>query len=353
MKKTSKYILPVLAATMLGMPAFAGNEDRAGQAGATELLINPWIRNSGMGGANMASIKGLEAQFLNVAGTAFTKKTELVFARSLYIADIKINSFGFTQRVGATGVLGLGIMSMDFGDIPITTVNLPEGGIGTYSPQFINLGLSYAKAFSDNIYGGINIKAISEAISDVSARGVALDAGIQYVAGKFDNIHFGISLKNVGPRMRFNGDGLSFRGTVPSTGVTMTVEQRSADFELPSLVNIGGAYDFYFPNDSLAKKNHRLTIAGTFTSNSFSKDQFAVGLEYGFRSFLMVRAGYVYEKGIGSDEDRTTCFTGFNGGFTVEIPMNKEKGSTFGLDFSYRATQPFNGVIGIGARMNL
>ncbi|MBK5284896.1 MAG: DUF3308 domain-containing protein, partial [Bacteroidia bacterium] len=30
----------------------AGNNDRAGQAGATELLINPWARSSGFGGAN-------------------------------------------------------------------------------------------------------------------------------------------------------------------------------------------------------------------------------------------------------------------------------------------------------------
>src|ERR1043166_7405202 len=74
---------------------------------------------------------------------------------------------------------------------------------------------------------------------------------------KWDNIHFGISLRNVGPRMRFKGDGLSFRGTVPNTGTSMTVEQRSADFELPSMVTIGGAYDFYFPNDPSAKKMHR------------------------------------------------------------------------------------------------
>ncbi|MBL0343482.1 MAG: hypothetical protein IPP71_23065 [Bacteroidetes bacterium] len=54
--------------------AFAGNEDRAGQAGATELLINPWTRSSGWGGMNFANVRGLESQFNNVAGLAFTKK---------------------------------------------------------------------------------------------------------------------------------------------------------------------------------------------------------------------------------------------------------------------------------------
>ena len=53
---------------------------------------------------------------------------------------------------------------------------------------------------------------ISEQISNVGASGIALDAGIQYVTGAKDNLKFGISLKNVGPRMSFSGDGLSFRG---------------------------------------------------------------------------------------------------------------------------------------------
>ena len=248
---------------------FAGNPDRAGQAGATQLLINPWARSSGWNGANSACSRGLESMYLNVAGTAFTKKTELLFARTNWLSGtgIFVNSFGFTQRVSETGVIGLGIMSMDFGDIPITTVDLPEGGIGTFSPQFMNLGLSYAKMFSNNIFGGMTFKIISEGLADVKAKGVALDAGIQYVTGPSENIKFGIALKNVGPRMRYSGDGLSFRGQVLSTGTALTVEQRSAEFELPSLVNIGVAYDFYFSKDSSAIKTHRLTGATAFTYN--------------------------------------------------------------------------------------
>jgi hypothetical protein len=359
MRRYFRYISPLIIAGLFIAPvnnAFAGNEDRAGQAGATELLINPWARSSGWAGANTASARGLEAMFLNVAGTAFTKKTELLFARTNWLVgtDIHINSFGFTQRVGETGAIGLGIMSMDFGDIQITTTELPEGGIGTFSPQFVNMGLSYAKGFSDNIFGGITMKVISESISDVQARGAALDAGIQYVAGAYDQIKFGIALKNVGPKMRFNGDGLSFRGVVPSTGANLTVEHRSAQFELPSLVNIGGAYDIYFKKDSTGvNKDHRVTLAGNFTSNSFSKDQFKVGVEYGFRSFLMVRAGYDYEAGIFNTDERTTAFTGPTAGFTVEIPFGKERQSTFGLDYSYRATNPFQGCHSIGARVNL
>jgi hypothetical protein len=345
-------------ALVFAVNMFAGNADRAGQAGASELLINPWARNSGEAGANSANVKGLEATFLNVAGIAFTRKTELIFSHTNWLSGtgINVNAFGFTQRVGETGALGFSVMSMNFGNIPITTVDQPEGNIGTFSPSFVNLGLSYAKGFSDNIYGGMTVRMISEAISDVSARGVALDAGIQYVTGPYDNLHFGIAMKNVGPRMRYSGDGLSFRTPLPannpSNTKTFTVESRSANFELPSLLNIGVAYDMYFSKDSLTMKNHRVTLAVNFTSNSFSKDQFMFGLEYGFKSFLMVRGGYMFEQGITSTVDRTTVFTGPTAGITFEIPFNKSK-STFALDYSYRHTDPFSGVHSIGARINL
>lgn len=351
----NQKVMASAAALLLSAAVFAGNEDRAGQAGATELLINPWSRSSGFAGANSAFCRGLEAQFLNVAGTAFTRKTELLFSRTSWLVgtDIHIAAFGFSQKVGTTGVLGLGIMSMNFGDIDITTTELPEGGIGTYSPQFMNIGLSYAKAFSDNIYGGLNLKVISESISDLSARGVALDAGIQYVTGKWDQVKFGIALKNVGPRLKFEGDGLSFKAPLPNgNNGTMTVEQRSEPFEIPSLINIGLGYDFYFSADSANRKTHRLTAAGNFTSNSFSKDEIRIGIEYAYKGWLMVRAGYGYEKGITNQDERTSAFTGPTAGFSLELPMGKS-GSTFALDYSYRFTNPFNGCHAIGARINL
>ena len=46
---------------------------------------------------------------------------------------------------------------------------------------------------------------------------------------------FGITLKNVGPTMSFKGDGLALQVMYPS-GDFATLEQRSATFEMPSLL---------------------------------------------------------------------------------------------------------------------
>ena len=347
-QKMSLFVVGLAATTAM----FAGNGDRAGQAGASQLLINPWARSSGWAGANQASIKGLEAINFNIAGTAFTKKTEIIFSRTQWLrgSGININAFGLTQRMGkkeGAGVLSLSVMSIDAGDIMITTVELPEGGIGTYKPRFTNIHLGYAKAFSNSIYGGIAVKLISEAIPDANAMGVAFDAGVQYVTGKRDQMHFGISLRNVGPKMRYGGDGLSFRGTVPN-GNTQTVQQRSEAFEIPSLLNIGGSYQFL-----LGKKDHFLTTALNFQANSFTKNQFQLGLEYAFKTYLMLRGGFNYENGIFKYDTRTTAFLGPCAGVTVEIPLAKEKSTTFGIDYSYRATDLFGGTHSFGARISL
>jgi len=254
-------------------------------------------------------------------------------------------------------------MSMRFGDIPITTTDVPEGGLGTFSPQFMNITVSYAKGFSDNIYGGLAIKIITEKIANVGARGVALDAGIQYVTGKREQLKFGIALQNWGPKMKYTGDGLGFKTQVPAstTTATMTVEQRSEQFELPSLLSIGAGYDFYVKKDSASMKLHRITAMGTFTSCAFDKNQYKIGLEYAWKSMLMLRVGYTIEKGITKDLDYssessnkslTTALKGPSAGFTFEIPFGKNK-STFGIDYSYRATNTFGGTHSIGARVNL
>lgn len=339
---------------MMILPAlntFAGNKDRSGQAGAAELLINPWARSSGWGGVNVANVQGLEGMFNNVAGMAFTPKTELLFSYTDWMkgADISIMSFGLSQRVSESGVFGLSVMSMNFGEIDITTIDLPEGGIGQFSPRYMNLGLSYAKAFSNSIYGGMTLKIITESIADAAAQGVAIDAGIQYVTGEMENVKFGISLRNVGPKMRFSGDGFSLRTFVQNNENQFTMTQRGAAFEMPAQLNIGAAYDFLFDLS-------RFTLAGNFTSNSFTKDQIMFGGEFSFRDYIQLRAAYTYEEGIWEEinnPERSNANKGFSGGFSVQVPMNKETGSVFAVDYSYKPTDHFQGTHAIGIRITM
>ena len=114
----------------------ASNAQSAGQSGATQLLVNPWGKSSGVGGANAAYGSGVEMVYMNPAGVSGTNKTDLLFSRSNWLqgSEIYVNAFGVSQRFNEKTVLALSIMSFNLGDIEITTVNNPEGGIGTYRP---------------------------------------------------------------------------------------------------------------------------------------------------------------------------------------------------------------------------
>lgn len=350
--KTSAYIKHILTATalfaMCATTAFAGNPDRVGSAGASHLLINPWARSSGLANSNMASIRGVESVFLNVAGLAFVDRTELLFTNTQYLvgSGISMNSVALGQKVGDSGAIGLSVMTMGFGDIQITTEDLPEGGIGTFTPNMSYIGISYAKAFSNSIYGGITAKVISESIANVRSQGIAFDAGINYITGENDRLKLGISLRNVGPPMRFSGDGLTATATIPSTGTQLTVDQRSANYELPSMVNIGAAYDVLF-SESL-----KLTANGQFTANSFTRDQFGAGAALSWNDKVIFRAGYLWESGLTDEEVRQTAITGPGAGLTLQIPAGAN-GTIIGVDYAYRTTNPFNGIHSIGVHVDL
>lgn len=339
----------LLAALLIGLPVavLAGNPDRAGSAGASQLLINPWAQSSGLANSNMASITGIESTFQNVAGLAFINKTEIQFTNTQYLvgSGIQINSFGLAQKVGEGGVLGLSVMSMSFGDIPVTTTELPEGGIGNFRPNMSNIAVSYAKAFSQRIYGGLTMRVISESIANVSAQGVAFDAGIRYVTGDNDRLKFGIALRNVGPPMRFGGDGLTVSSRPDDGSFSLTVDQRSQQYELPSLVNIGVAYDI------ISGEDIRLTGNGQFISNSFTRDQFGFGAEFAWTERVIVRAGYLWEEGI---TDATMSMTAINGpgaGLTLQLPAGEN--TVLGIDYAYRTTMPFGGIHSIGVHIGL
>lgn len=368
----------------------AGNRDRSGQAGASHLLIDPWARSSGMANAGIAEIRGLESIFSNVAGLTYVKKTEFAFNRTQYLVGsqcgININSMAFAQHIGKNrdfGTLGVSFMSMGFGDIQTTTVSQPEGGLGTFSPSLSYIGIHYAYSFNNFIKGGASIKIINERISDAHSTGFALDAGVQYIAGKFENFKIGVSLKNIGLPMTYKGDGLSARGRISNTDVEQTLEVRSAEFEMPSLLSIGVSYDFlWFGGEyaSMSKEDleaegltrdnaaHRLTLAGSFTANSYSRDIFAVGLEYGFMNYFMIRGGYSIEsfgKKTELAEDGQSVvttlllngdsfFAGPSVGATAVIPLKKgNTGARIYIDYAYRFTNKWKGNHLMGIKITL
>lgn len=361
-----KKIKYTTLAILIASSAFAGNKDRSGQAGAGELLLNPWARSSGLFGLNCASVTGIEAMKCNIAGLARTTKSEIGLSHTRYLAGtgMSISNVGIAQNLGDKGVLGVNIMSFGFGEIPITTETSPEGGIGEYRPTFLNFSVGLGRKFSENMTAGLNVTYVNEAISNIRASALGFDAGVQYTNGKRDNFHIGITLRNVGTNLRFSGDGFSFNGQSPDFAKELTTQSRSEKFSLPSQLNIATSYDFYLDEKKVAgaappenagdakeeMPKHRLSAMISFISNAYNSDWLGVGAEYAFKEKFMLRAAYRYESNIGDKEETTTFYTGISAGVTLQTKLNAH---TLAIDYGYKPTRISNGVHVLGLRLNL
>jgi hypothetical protein len=369
---------------------FAGNRDRSGQAGAQHLLIDPWARSTGWGTAGVAEIRGLEAMHSNIGGMAFVNRTEIGFSHTRYLvgsgAGIGISSFALAQHLRSTnkqtgqvrdlGVIGFSFFTMGFGDIEITSETLPEGNQGTFSPKLSYLCLHYAKSFNDFIHGGVSLKVVTETgADDAKATGFAIDAGVQYLTGPYKNFKIGITLKNIGLPMHYKGDGLAVRANANDLAWEQTLESRSATYEIPTMLVLGLSYDFLIWGKEYANMSkrdrtdmeltrddaaHRITLAGSFTANSFSRDIFTLGVEYGLGQIFMVRAGYNFETGMFSVDKCTTWYTGPALGATLGIPLQKKsklepgkQATRLYLDYSYRFTNKWGGNHCVGLKLAL
>lgn len=350
-----------LAVCFIGLSfhALAGNKDRTGQAGATELLINPWAQSTGMFGLNTSYVKGVEAMKNNIAGLAFVDKLEVGVSSGIYLtgSQVTIGDLAIATKLGNVGVLGLNIMSMSFGDITVTQYDHPEG-FGTYHPQYFNGTLGFAKEFSNSIHAGISATFISEDIGSVSASGACFDAGVQYVTGKKDNFHFGITLRNIGTNMKFSGNGLAIDAQSPQStpSFAITAEHPTDKFEMPTYLSMGTSYDFYLDAHHTQggedTPKHRLTVMADFTSNSFINDYLGAAVEYSFNEMFMLRGGYRYENGIGSTTTSQTIYTGVAVGATVQPHFGQKSKVSF--DYSFRPTgRPANGVHMFSIRVKL
>ncbi|MCS7189681.1 MAG: PorV/PorQ family protein [Bacteroidia bacterium] len=350
---------------------FAGNPERAGQAGATQLLINPYARSSGMGGLNIASTYGIESIIINPAGIALTRRTEFIFSHTRWLvgSDININAFGFAQGFRNGGTLGVGVVAFDMGQFERTTIENPDGGLGYFSPTILNISLSYAKIFADDrIFVGATVKLIHESIPDAAANGVALDAGVQY-RDKKNNFHLGVALRNIGPQMRYRGEGLSARVNTGGAGSTFTsaMHTPAASFEIPSVLLIGASYRIGIGGETEVR-SREVGVSGTeapkeplfsiipmlgFYAHSFQNNQLGGGVELRYKSYFMVRGAYLWEPDITNQEKAQNAFSGINLGATIELPFRtgENRYSSFGIDYSYRPTYFFNGTHSIGARL--
>jgi opacity protein-like surface antigen len=324
MKKITIFLVLLSCLSLI----YAGDKSRKGSTGADQLLIPVGARGIATGEALLSSITGLEAIYYNPAGFAHTQGSEAMFSYMSYIADINVSYFAVGTNLGDLGSFAFSVKSLDVGQIPVTTIESPDGTGDLYSPSFLTAALTYSKVITDRVSVGVNFKGISESIMDVSAFGFAIDFGVQY---KFSgNLSLGAAVKNIGTNMQYDGTRLQQRVIIPGTQTgtkTGMYQIVTEPFQLPSYFELALGYKFNFDEQNM------LNVASTFRSNNALEDQLKLGLEYGFNNMFFVRGGYDLLL-----ENTSQSIFGLTAGAGVNYEM---EGIRFTLDYAFRDVKEF------------
>lgn len=325
MKKLITIYLIIAFASII----YAGDVARKGTTGADQLLIPVGARGIATGGAMLATLSGVESIYYNPAGLDRRGATEGMFSYMSYLADINISYFAAATSLGEFGSLGFSLKTMDFGDIPITTADFPDGTGSTYSPSYITAALTYSKIITDRISVGTNLKVITESIENTSATGFGIDVGVQY---KFDErISIGAAIKNIGTNMTYTGADLQqtteINGSVVGTGGGLQ-EVVTESFQIPSFFEMSVSYNYAI------NTQNSLLVGSTFVANNSLEDQLNVGLEYGYMDILFLRGGYNYQL-----ENYDDAIFGFTAGAGVSYKLSDDLGVN--VDYAFREVKEF------------
>lgn len=316
-----------------GTAAQAGRGDKVGSSSGTQLLIPVGARGIGLGSSMLATVSGSEAIYWNPAGLARSGDGAQVFVSHMaYVADIGVDYIALSTRLGDLGAIGLAVKSLSVGSIPVTTEDQPDGTGESTTPTFMVIGGTFARSLSDQIAIGITTNFLLEKMGEVSASGLALSAGIQYLGlGGVPGLNFGVAVKNVGPQLTFGGDGLLRTGQLDDvTRPDALYKVEAASSDLPSTIEIGLGYT------RLVADLSEVSLTGMFQNNNFASDEYRFGLEYAYNKLFFVRGGYAFSSADGEEE----YIYGSSAGAGIRTSL---QGVTFSIDYGYREVKYLKG----------
>ncbi|NOX64434.1 MAG: PorV/PorQ family protein [Chlorobi bacterium] len=323
-----KKLLTVFIILIFSVTVFAGDAARKGTAGAEQLLIPVGARSIATVGAFNSHFTGVESIYYNPGGLDRMKGTEAMFNMMQYIADINISYFAIATKLGI-GSIGLTYKGIDFGDIPVTTNQNPDGTGQTFSPNYFVLGFTYSTMITDRVSAGASLSLINETIMNTGASGFAIDFGVQYRFAP--NFSLGVSVKNIGGNMRYTGEDLKVKTEVPSSALGSGLgvyEVDTESFQIPSYFDLSMGYTFEFTEEN------RLSIAGVFRNNNTIENELKLGLEFQFLNVLSLRGGYNF-----LTENSSTAI--YNWAVGAGINFNIADSFDLMFDYAYRNVEDF------------
>jgi hypothetical protein len=307
---------------------------KVGTTAADFLEIGVGAAATGMGGAYVSFANDASALYWNAAGMAHLTNGQAVFTHINWIADTRLDFAALVLPLGSLGNIGLTYTSLSMPDMPVTTIDMPDGTGEYFSAGDLAVGLSYARTITDRFAIGFTAKYIQENIWHETGAAFAVDAGTTFRTDLLGGMVIGASISNFGTSMQLSGiDTRTFARVDPTKlgsndQVPYDIELES--WSLPVLFRIGVSAN------PVKTEDYRWSIAVDALHPNDNYESMNVGTEFAFREFLFLRAGF-----------QSLFLPDGEGGLSFGIGINSKE--LFGdnlikFDYAYRDFGRLNGV---------
>jgi hypothetical protein len=216
--------------------------------------------------------------------------TQVLFAHNSWFGDLTFDYAAVVLPIGEAGTLGLSITSFGAGDMPVRTIDRPDGTGELFSASSIAIGIHYARNLSDRFSIGFTGKYVSESIWHMQAQAFAADLGAQFTTDFFNGLRIGALISNFGTDLRLAGR---------DTRTFMRVDERKmgSNDQIPTNIEMDNwplplNFQFGIATEVVNNEEYRLTVAMDALHPSDNYESINVGAEFAFQEFLFLRGGY-------------------------------------------------------------
>ena len=231
------------------------------------LRVGIGARPLGMGEAYSAISDDVNAINSNPAGIVEIEKNEVSLTHIKWFAGIGLENILFAKSIKEKGAIGIGLTSLDSGNIPETDMDALGEIIETgrdYKITDIALIISYATKLNAKLFGvkvpvssiGLNIKYYQEQIKDSKSNGLGIDCGFKYNIPK-QNISLSLVVQNLGSQINGFNDkkeslplnlrlgGTYRRNIIGKIGLTSAIDIEKSHYD-ETILYIGSEFKYRF-----------------------------------------------------------------------------------------------------------
>jgi hypothetical protein len=315
-----RYIIPIGVFLTVGSALRSQEPIRVGTTSAEFLSIGYGSAGCAMGDAYVSAVNNVSGVYWNPAGLSLMEQNEALFNYQPWLADINTFFVSTGLVLPSLGVIALGVIGVDYGEMDVTTVDRQDGTGERFSAKDYAFAFSYARQLVRWFGFGATAKYITSTIWHETASAFAVDLGViiqtpffafQKEGGR--GMKIGMSLSNYGTPLKYNGlDLMRSHDELPFEGGNYQdakVKFETDSWELPLIFRIGVSMT------PIRYKNHELIIAADALHVNNNNETINLGVQYMF-----------FAPGLGRFYLR--------GGYRSLFLKNSEFGPTFGVGLS-------------------